>query len=309
MTREDRRLRPLDLQLSRSLHDFVLDRTDHSEEVAVAHDLHVRKMLDRARIDRQRLCETVRQPRTLTRPHPTCVQHARDLDRGHVRVMPGHLLRDVHARRHRPDQLVVLDGLRRRNPVLERGRRQRDVEELPADELAVRGRLAAARDDALRDRQVRNRRTEARRSELQQLRPGRDRGRADAMAGARHRVRAADAARQTDDIRVVDRAQRLALRVADRVAVDHLAEVHVELLGGNHQEARRDALTDLTLARQQRDGVVSVHPQPRIELGQRGVVSGRRRRRERCTGFARKRGAGEAEADDHRAAALDERLA
>ena len=129
---------------------------------------------------------------------------------------------------------------------------------------------------------------------------------ADAVAGRGHRVRAADAAGQRDLVVVVHRVERSPLFERTELRVDHLAEVHVELLGRDHQEAGRDALADLALAGQQRRGVVGVDPQPRVEPVQRRVVAGRRDGR---AGLARDRRAAEAETHDHRAAALDERRA
>ena len=69
--------RPLDLELRGGLDDLVLDRADDADEVALLDDLDVRQVLDRARVDLERLREAVRQPRALARPDPAPVQHAR----------------------------------------------------------------------------------------------------------------------------------------------------------------------------------------------------------------------------------------
>jgi len=110
----------------------------------------------------------------------------------------------------------------------------------------------------------------------------------------------ADAAGEADDVGVV-----AVPGVARRAAVQHLAHVDVQLLGRDHEEARRDPVAGVALARLDVDRVVRVDRQPRIELGQRRVVPGLRRCR--SAGLARDGSAAEAEADDHRAAALQER--
>src|SRR6185312_6813282 len=93
---------------------------------------------------------------------------------------PGHDLGDVDSRLRPSDELVLVDGLRRRLARLQAGTqealehsqvvalhllRDRDVEELAADELAIGDGLTSAGDDALVDGQLRNGKAETRRRE------------------------------------------------------------------------------------------------------------------------------------------------
>ncbi len=190
--------------------------------------------------------------------------------------------------------------------MLERGRRQRDVEQLPADELAVGDGLAAARHDALADREARNRHAEARRGELQQLGTSCHSRRADAMAGARHRVRTADAACQTDDVRVVLRAERLpVLAVVDVPLIIWLRSTSSSSAATIRKPVEMPLpgspwlVSTLTVL----SALMRIHES---SCRERRVVPGLRRR-SGCTCLSGKTGTGEAEADDHRAAALEER--
>ena len=159
-----RRVGPLDLELGSGLDRVVLVRCDDAEEVALAHDLGARDVLDRALVDRNDR-KAGAEERLAARPHDPPVKHPRHTDVLDVDARPGHDARHVDARDARPDERVLTDGLRRRlsrrdaaaEPTVRRRRvhvpapRHRDVEQLPAQQLPVRHRLAAARDDTLAD--------------------------------------------------------------------------------------------------------------------------------------------------------------
>src|SRR5471030_779498 len=105
----------------------------------------------------------------------------------------GHDSGDVDARLRLSDKLVLIDRLRRRLARLQTGAqkvlkhsqvvalhllRDRDVEDLATDELAVGDRLAAPRDRALVDAQAGNWNAELRRRQAEQRLFRRGRGRA-----------------------------------------------------------------------------------------------------------------------------------
>src|SRR5204862_593094 len=90
----------------------------------------------------------------------------------------------------------------------------------------------------------------------------------------------------------------------------HLLEVHVQLFSSDDQQRRRGALTHLDLADLQARGVVRVDDKPRVDgrlvvrpVGGVRIVAGCLR------GLRAETGAEDAEADEHRAAALEEVLA
>src|SRR6266566_8229945 len=102
--------------------------------------------------------------------HPA-VKHPGQTHVTAVGELSSHDSGDVDTRLRLPDELVLIDRLRRRLARLQTGAqkalkhtqvvalhllRDRDVEELAADELAVGDRLAAARDRAPVDARARN---------------------------------------------------------------------------------------------------------------------------------------------------------
>jgi hypothetical protein len=143
----------------------VLRRVDDRHEVALDDDLRVRELLlvelsdrDEARADRLRV-------------YDAGVQHARDPYVAHIGRRAGDDRRDRPHRDRLADHAVCAHRLGRRIPedghAEEAGRvardRDRQVERLAADELAVGDRLAAAGDDAVLDRQRAHRHAELRR--------------------------------------------------------------------------------------------------------------------------------------------------
>src|SRR5581483_2445114 len=83
----------------------------------------------------------------------------------------------------------------------------------------------------------------------------------------------------------------------------HARDRDVELFGHDLDEAGPGALTELVEAGEERDGVVGVDREPRVDLREVG------RQVRNLGGGPGEAGACEAEADDERAAALEERLA
>ena len=196
--RQDRVRVPDDLQLRRRLDRVELLRRNHAEEVVHVHDLRIRDVRDRRRVEAHRHVRVVRIRTLAARPHHTAVQHPRNPDVLHVGVLARHLVRDVdpddrvRILRHRR---VRRHRLRRSDARLQRHVRARDVEQLAADQLAVGDGLAAARDDALATVRFATGTPSFVEAMLEQ-RLARERADvADLRAGARHRVRAALAAR------------------------------------------------------------------------------------------------------------------
>ena len=93
----------------------------------------------------------------------------------------------------------------------------------------------------------------------------------------------------------------------------HLRHVHVHLVCDEHQDAGRGAVTELRLAVRDRDRVVGVQRDPRVDLRLIRQEVGRGALGIRCVPVGRLRLAGGArestEADDERTATLDEGLA
>ena len=84
---------------------------DDADEVADLHDLRVRDVGDRLRVDRQHLrVHAVVRGTLPARPDRAAVQHPGDPDVVHVRVGAVHLRRDVEPMRAQlADQLVLVD--------------------------------------------------------------------------------------------------------------------------------------------------------------------------------------------------------
>ncbi len=289
-----------DLQDRSRLDRVVLLRRDDREEVPDAHDLHARDVLDRVGVDGERHRVRAVAVGTLpARPNHAAVEHSGHADVGRVGVHARDDLGDVvvgHA--GDPDLLVLARVLRRRDTGVQRRRRERDLHQLVADELAVGDGLAAAGDDALVHREARRRHAEARRRHAKQrlLRLGRrppdqraalrDRRRATGVAGVRGRMRPAG----------------VELDMAE------LAEVHVELFGCDQHQAGRRLLTEVDAARVERHGVVRVDREERVD----GIRVGRPGARERVDPRRCARGSGlpdEADPDDQRTSAFQEALA
>ena len=257
-------------------------------------------------VDAHRDVRVVRVGALTAGPHHAGVHHPGHAHLVHVRVLARDLVGDVDAGdrvRVLEDRLVRRDRLRRRDARLQRHVGAAELEVACRRQLAVGDGLAAARDDALVDRQLRGGHAELRRGHAEQRLARERRDVAELRAGARHRVRAALAAGADGVVGVDD---GVAVRVEQ--AVPHLRHVHVELFGDHLQEAGRDAVAGLDLARLERPQVVGGDREPRVDLVDVGVVAGRvaTGARRRLAGKGRAR---EAEPDDQRAAALDERLA
>ena len=197
------------------------------------------------------------------------------------RVLPLHPL---------ADEPVLGDGLERRPAGVRGGER------LAAEERAVRDRLRRVvldRDDAGPHLQLRDRDAELLRREPEQHRTSLGGRLAHLRPTARDRVAAGRRALVRRDVGVPRRGP-------------HLLDRQVELLGRDLQQAGRGA-GDVDLAEGDRGGVVRVDRDPRVDQGGvRRACGDARRRALRRAGEHRP---DEAEADDERAAALEELLA
>jgi hypothetical protein len=227
------------------------------------------------------------------------MEHSRQSYGTHVRRRPRDDWRDRPHADRLPDHLVGARRLRRRiagdrdpeEPLEAPRHRDRQVQLLPGDEVAVAHLLAAARDDAVRDREARHRNAELGRGEAEQ--------RLVDVGADLARVRVA-AAHVT--------GREAAVRRAVGVAHHDLGDGRVgdaQLLGEDLRVRRaRRALTELDLARAHQDRVVGVDLEPRARK--------RRVERRASRGLGRlrtdSRGADHAEPDDESAAALDELL-
>ena len=207
-----------------------------------------------------------------------------------------------------PTTLVLADRLRDALPGISRDawstrclvERHREVEQLAADQVAVLDALAAAGDDAGRDAvRLATGTPSFVDAMLEQHLLRVRRRRAGLRRAARDAARAAAAARGVQP--------RLGVRI------DHLVHVHVQLFGDEHQDAGRGAVTELRLAVGDDDRVVRRDRDPRVDLrsgpagsrcGPRAANGVRPFAAEALPACAERR-----EADDQRAAALDERLA
>jgi hypothetical protein len=302
-----RRVDPLHLQLRGRLDRVVLVLRHDADEVALAYDAGPFDVADRLLVDRHhRRAEP--EHGLAARENDAPVEHPGDADVVDVGRGTGDDRRDLDARHACADERVLADRLRRRHAGLDAaceveharapGRHvvavgHPDVEELAAEQLPVRNGPAAARDDALSHRKLRCGDAELRRREAEQCLPRPGSGRSDAGPRVRDRV-----------------ARRLRAGLGGHVRVGFdvhdLAELHAELFGRDLQDARDrpGSLRDRTGL--DRRGVVGVDRDPGIDLVlvEGPVARERAVRRPRFAGET-----GEAEADDQRAASLDERLA
>ena len=158
-------LRPRHLQLSGRLDRVVLLWCDDREVVADVDDLDVRQVLDRLRVNCERYrVDAVAVGALPARTNDTTMEHARDAYVRGICLLTAHDLRDVvPIRTGDADDLVLARMLRRCDTRVQRRRRELDVERLPAEQLSVRDRLAAAGDGALADAELRRRHAEVRR--------------------------------------------------------------------------------------------------------------------------------------------------
>jgi hypothetical protein len=153
-----------------------------------------------------------------------------------------------------------------------------------------------AGDDAVLHREARLRDAETGGREVEQRAPGGRSGSTGLLATRLHALATDARALVRRDVRVVEDGL-------------HLREAHVELLGRDHEQRRRRALTHLDLAHLEAGRVVGVDRQPRVDrdLVERAVRGIRIGCGLGCLGADT--GADDAEGHDHRAAALHERLA
>ncbi len=256
---------------------------DHAHEIALAHHAGAGNVLDRALVDAERLGAGA-VGALPARTHDAAVQHAGYPHVLHVGVFGADLVGKIEARHPSTHQLVLADRLARCSAG------EREMQLLIAEKIAVPyrpARIAGDRDDAIRYRQVGNRRVQPRCGEPQQNLPRFRRRRAQLRSAA------------------LDRGARGGgALVRGHVCVEpHRRErpdVEIELFAGDLQHAGGVALPELALAENDGGGVVGVHRDPGIDqlgIGRTaGLGAGGRR-------------PGEAEADDERAAALEESAA
>ena len=184
---------------------------------------------------------------------------------GDVGRLAGHDRRDRRHRLGRADHCVLVDRLGRRgaadgDAVQRRaGDRDRQLQHLVLDQVAVAHGLAAARDDAVRDGEVAGRHAELRRGEPEQRLVG-ERG--DLLEVGRPAAEEAGA----------DAAVRCAVGVAHDHGGDRRVR-NVELLGDDlGVGGARRTLAELELAGPDRDRVVGVDRQPALERGRVDLV-------------------------------------
>jgi hypothetical protein len=224
------------------------------------------------------------------RTNDASVQHAWQPHVLHVDVAAAHLLGNVVARRRPADQPILARRLHRCRAA------DGEVELPAANQVAVGDgplRFAGDRDDAARDRQLLDRSTEALRRELQQR-------------TARLGRRAADLRRPAIDRRARIRAALIGRDSGVERDGVQLAQIEIELLSRHLQQRRRRPLPELGEADVDRRGIVGVNRQPGVDLFEverSSGGSGFRPTDGRCLTEQR---VAEREADDERAAGLDE---
>ena len=210
------------------------------------------------------------------------MQHAAHPQIVDVGEAPRHLGRDIDAPDRLADDRVVLRVLElRRLGVVEL-----DLEHLAADQLAIADAAIAGADDAVGHAQLFRLGVEALRRLLDQRRARGRRRVADLHAAGLDGEAAPGRA-------LVGRERGIALDDA------HGVERHVELLGGHLRERGAHAGAEIDLAGIDRDAAARVDGEERVDLGDRQRPLRRRLLGERCRGAER-------EADDQRAAALEQ---
>ena len=275
-----RALLPSHLERARGLDRVPLALRDDADEVALAHDPRAGNGGNRALVDAQGL-GAVTIGALPAWPHDAAVQHVGHAHLLHVDVSSGHLVRDIDARHARPHELVPVDRLLRRDAG------ELDVERLVAEQRAVAHGAAGMtvdRHHPFGHDEAAGLHAEPRRGQRQQRLPRLRGRRADLRAAAMNR-----------------RARGRRTLVGHGVGVEQnrfeLAHLEIELFARDLQQAGGVALAELALAEIDRRGVVRMHGDPRIDRGRIRRTGGVAAR-----GGGRQRGAGDAEADDERAA-------
>ena len=245
---ERRRDVPRHLQLLCGAHGVPLVRRDNREKVAPADDADAGNVRDGRLVEAGDACAVG--VRALPgRPHDASVQHARQPDVLHVRVLAADLVREVEPRMASADDRVLGRSFLR-------GRAgQRDLERLVAKEIAVLHGLrpvAGNGDDAFRHRELIGWNAQPARGQRQQRLTRFGSRRPDLRTAALDR-------RARDGGALIRRHVRVEPHRGD------LAHVEVELLGGNLQQRGARALAELDVADVGRRGVVGVNRDPRVD--------------------------------------------